>query len=920
MNLTKVTAQFPPIMTKIIHVDTAGNLTKTPAAQLSRGTYETKDIQSPEKLKILIESLNSNEVLLFGIPLNQQPRGTIASRKEAVNGDITRTREAFAFSNGLAWMMLDIDVSTGPGGPDTTWAGVYGMLNQCIPDFESKITHLRGHSAGSFIYCQSTGEELIGERGKRIYIPVKSGSDIPRAGRALAGRLKAKGCLHYQISKAGTLLERGLIDEQMFQPERIDFCSGAKCTGNCYQDRPPLEVVNPDGCALDTETAIVDVTKIEDIELKEHRGKQAMLVADAKAVAREKWIAERLQHKPSGVSIDEYKELLNTAAETQILNAAFPIILAGENDAQGGMVLIGEMLADPRRYNGALCLDPLEPEYNNHSVVGKVYLTGARPLIYSLAHGGQKFYLNRRRHQVPIADGVTEEAANTCLRLLAGNHTIYRRGKYLAEASEGEINALVEPAQVESHLDRQIQFIKRTQRGTHPTDCPPKLAKRIMIKHNDWAFHELRGVVSLPVMRLDGSILDVPGYDPATQLLYSTEPGNEGANVIMHPTRTDISDALFRLWRPFNEFPFASDESRGSVLAAILTTAVRAVLPVAPGYIVNAPAYGTGKTLLARAISLMTGREPVVTGWPKGNEEQGKKLASVLRSGCEALILDNLEGNLEGADLSAIVTSPSWSARILGKSETMEVSTNTMLFATGNNVYAVQDTARRFCVIRINAVSEHPELREFDFSPVELIRSNPKQYRNDCLTVLRGFVAAKSPKIAKTATGSFDDWDRMIRNCICWLIQEKMAPVAMADPITSQAENTNTDPDKQKLRMFIDGVFAVFGCQDFCAAELKRFYNDEGVADDLLSVQSELWAPQDSWSEERRKEYFNGCTELKEALGEIADDRRARGGINTRILGWFMDKHKDAVIGDLAFEKSRKRTNNRTYYHLRKTT
>lgn len=899
MNLTKVTAQFPPIMTKVIDVDAHGKLTKTPAAHLSRGTFVTKKIDTPSKLKTLIESLCSNEVLLYGIPINQTTQGTIASRKEAVNGDITRTREAFAFSNGLSWLMLDIDVDDESA--DTSWESIYGCLEQCIPGFKSTVPHLRGHSAGSYIFCKSTGEEIIGERGKRIYILVKSGSDIPRAGKALSTRLKAKGRLHYKVSQAGTLLERGLIDDQMFQPERIDFCSGAKCTGNCYQDRPKLEVVNEGGDPLDTETAISNVTQIEEIELEQHRQTQRALIAEHKAIVREQWVAERLKDKPDDISIGEFKSILNNAAEFRTLGADFPIIMA----PSGTVVLVGEMLADPRRYNSALCLDPLEPGYNNKSVVGKVYLTGARPLIYSLAHGGQKFYLTKKRHQVEIADGITEEAANKCIQMLSGNTTIYRRGAYLAEACEGAINALIDNTQVESHLDRQIQFVKRTKQGLTPTDCPTKLAKRVMIKQNEWGFFPLRGIISLPVMRLDGTIVDVPGYDPQTQLLYDAEPGNEGCNVIMNPTRTDISDALFRLWQPFSEFPFASDASRGSVLAAILTTAVRASLPIAPGYIINAPAYGTGKTLLASAISLLTGKDPSVVSWPKTNEEQGKLLGSILRTGCEALILDNLTGNLEGADLSAIITTPAWEARILGKSETMTVSTNTMLFATGNNVYAVQDTGRRFCTIRINAVTEHPELREFDFSPTERIRSNIKQFRTDALTVLRGFVSAGLPKLTNTALGSFNDWDRIVRNCICWLIAEKMAPVAMADPIASQRENSEVDPDRQKICMLVNAWFEVYGCRPISAADLKRFY-DSGEA------------PMMDWDEERVKRFQLGCVELEEALSEIADDRRSRGSINTRILGWFMDKHKDAVVGDLVFKRSPLKTGNRVHYAIEK--
>ncbi len=40
-----------------------------------------------------------------------------------------------------------------------------------------------------------------------------------------------------------------------------------------------------------------------------------------------------------------------------------------------------------------------------------------------------------------------------------------------------------------------------------------------------WAFSVLAGIVEQPVIRPDGSILDIPGYDVATGLYYAPAPG-----------------------------------------------------------------------------------------------------------------------------------------------------------------------------------------------------------------------------------------------------------------------------------------------------------------------------------------------------------------------------------------------------------
>ena len=72
------------------------------------------------------------------------------------------------------------------------------------------------------------------------------------------------------------------------------------------------------------------------------------------------------------------------------------------------------------------------------------------------------------------------------------------------------------------------------------------------------------------------------------------------------------------------------------------------------------------------------------------------------------------------------------------------------------------------------------------------------------------------------------------------------------------------------------------------------------------------------WAEDRVERFEAGCSDLKEVLLEIADDRRTRGSINTRILGWFLDRHKDAVVDDLTLKRSNLKTGNRVHYCIEK--
>jgi len=81
-----------------------------------------------------------------------------------------------------------------------------------------------------------------------------------------------------------------------------------------------------------------------------------------------------------------------------------------------------------------------------------------------------------------------------------------------------------------------------------------------------------------------------------------------------------------------SEFPFAdrneaSDNEAMSLdesvaLSALLTAALRASLPTAPGFLIDKPAYGAGATTLAKLVHIvLTGRMPAVMNVQSTEEE-----------------------------------------------------------------------------------------------------------------------------------------------------------------------------------------------------------------------------------------------------------------------------------------------------------
>lgn len=111
-------------------------------------------------------------------------------------------------------------------------------------------------SASSHICDRTTGEDLTGLRGQRLYLMVRDAADIPRAGAALADRLWAAGHGRVVPSAAGTPLERCPVDTAVWQPERLDFAAGAICMDGLEQRRGAPVLIPGTTGIVDTRVAL----------------------------------------------------------------------------------------------------------------------------------------------------------------------------------------------------------------------------------------------------------------------------------------------------------------------------------------------------------------------------------------------------------------------------------------------------------------------------------------------------------------------------------------------------------------------------------------------------------------------------------------------------------------------------------------
>ncbi len=494
--------------------------------------------------------------------------------------------------------------------------------------------------------------------------------------------------------------------------------------------------------------------------------------------------------------------------------------------------------------------------------------------------------------EIVLRAGEMPRIMKEALDVLVGDPTLYQYGEErttIVRVAGQRVERVGIPWLLGA-LERQVQFMKwdgRSERNVRK-DAPERLAKLILDSRGEWPFRHVRAVIPGPTLRLDGEIIDQPGYDSVTGLLYA--PTGPAASVPRQPSLDDVREALKTLLAPFRKFPYASAADWTNALAMKLTAAVRAVLSTAPAALLNAPEVGTGKTMEARATAAIAcGFIPSVHAWPYSEEELRKALLSIYMEAPAAVVFDNVMGDLSSAHIARLLTTSKVADRILGQTQTVDVPTRALLLFSGNNVSLLGDLPRRFLTIRLDAKTETPWLREFDFDALEVTERDWLRLRIAALTVLRGFFVAGAPKKGPGQLGSFEQWDRMIRQCLVWLRDSELADHPVVDPIESLREAKSENPDTLQLQAILEAWYGVFGSEPKTVQEAIRVAtekNEQGEEEE----QGEKPAA-------RRKHQA-----LYQALYEIAGEK---GYINPKSLGKWLSYRRGRHFKDRFFESSK---------------
>lgn len=333
------------------------------------------------------------------------------------------------------------------------------------------------------------------------------------------------------------------------------------------------------------------------------------------------------------------------------------------------------------------------------------------------------------------------------------------------------------------HLNNVARFVRvNGEKGSSIGVSAPDDVVKYLYAADYGTYPALRGLVSTPTFTRNGQLLTKEGYDRESRLFYKPDMALVVPTVRAVPTDDEVTEAKRLLVEEvLADFPLGALTRTEIMEQAFTDTGIPAVanmlalilLPFmremvdgpTPGHLLVKPAPGTGASLLTDVFSIIaTGRVTPALIMPTNNDEMSKTLTSVLSNGQNVVFFDNINHSVDSGELASAMTAPTYQARLLGKSQTVEVDVRCAWVFTGNNVTLSSELVRRLVMVDLDARVANPEMRtEFRHADIRgWVQENRGTLVWACLTLIQNFVAKGMPIQNDAVLASYENWSRMV--------------------------------------------------------------------------------------------------------------------------------------------------------------
>ena len=335
---------------------------------------------------------------------------------------------------------------------------------------------------------------------------------------------------------------------------------------------------------------------------------------------------------------------------------------------------------------------------------------------------------------------------------------------------------------------------------------PSVATTRAVLTQCDWpGLRPLAGVVSVPVVRSDGTIMTTRGYDAHTRLYY--RPAFHVPDVPERPTAVQVQMAKeFVIGYVLGDFLFDSEASKANYLALLFTPLLRLFIGGLPPFgVISATTRGSGKTLLTEIMRAVYGVH--MTPWVRKEEEFKKTVTSILRDTTAPVVcFDNVDSfdTISHGALSMLLTSTEWSERVLGVSNMFTGINDRLWVATGNNVSVGGDIASRSVLTRLDPQMERPEERTgFKISDLWAWLADDRNRANlmfYMLVLVRAWIADGATRDTTIKMRNFSAWAQAMGGLLAYHgIPEFLAN---RDELASGADDEETSTAAFLLKWF----------------------------------------------------------------------------------------------------------------------
>jgi hypothetical protein len=333
----------------------------------------------------------------------------------------------------------------------------------------------------------------------------------------------------------------------------------------------------------------------------------------------------------------------------------------------------------------------------------------------------------------------------------------------------------------------------------------------------------LRGVTHTPMVRADGSILAVAGYDDASGFLYL--PDVEVPPVPTTPTPDEVGRAVGLLRGMVDQFAWSGKHDEANFLGLLLTPLLRELCP--PPYklgAVMARQPGSGKSLLNRILRDVHGGV-FRSEMPHDDAEMEKTISSILTCTTAPVIqFDNVSGTLRSSRLAGLLTSATYSGRVLGSTNNTDMVNDRLWTVTGNNLNFGGDLVRRTLWVTIDPGCPDPQLRTgFRLNIPQYVTENRGVILHALLTLIAAWNAAGKPA-EERSSDDYARWSAVVRGIL-------LHAGIPGEFDHSESAQQKMGADDEGWGDFLAAIRQAFGAGSFSTRELVERMSQSGFSD-----------------------------------------------------------------------------------------